>query len=102
MPPRAPRPRPLPNKPEDMTDTELQAKGYIRVHLGPFGILGSKVMTLREFNRQQAAAERKRQRRRQRRKAAVARKAKKTAKKVLVGGKKKHKKQWLGGLLYWD
>lgn len=99
MPPRAPRPRPLYKNPEDMTDEELQAKGYTRVPIGPFGIFGSRIMTLRNFNKRQAARGRARQRRKKQRRT----KAKKAVKRAVTGTpKKKRKKEWLGGLLYWD
>jgi len=56
-------------------------------------------MTLRNFNKRQAARGRARQRRKKQRRT----KAKKAVKRAVTGTpKKKRKKEWLGGLLYWD
>ncbi len=89
-----------------MTDEELKARGLIRVPVGPFGLFGYRVISLKKFSREQRAKERRKARQKaakaRRRKAKLKRTAKKAVRQAVLGKKKKSKRKNLGFGLYWD
>jgi hypothetical protein len=89
--------------PKDMTDAELKKAGMIRVPIGPFGIFGTKVMSLKNFNRQEARKAKAKNRRKRLRAEARKRKLKRQLKKTLASKKRKKAKKGksLGFGLYW-
>lgn len=92
--------------PKGLTDEQLHDAGWIRVPIGPFGLFGTKVMSLKKFqreeNRKERANIRAKRQKANRRKRYLAKKAKRAlAGKKRKKAKKKSQGKNLGFGLYW-
>jgi hypothetical protein len=86
----------------EFTDGELADCGRIRVPVGPFGLFGTKIMTIKTYNAQQARKAKAAARRKAKRAANRKKKAKKVVKRVVTGKKSKKRRWIIPGLIYWD